>query len=330
MVPVHSAVFVDLDRTLLRSASGPVLQRALVGEGVLSSSPRLPGDRLLYQFYDCVGETVPFIALARAAARVMRGRSVPDTRRAGKAAVAHLMDLVQPYALEALAKHQRAGRRLVLATTSPARSGRSAGRQPRVRRCDRYPVPGRRRSLYRSAGRTVRMGPGKARCSASVGAGARCRPGHQPCVLGQRVRPPVADGCRSPTPAQRRPPAGGCGDSPSVAARVLGPSARGPVHTRTGAVRPDPPLRPPRELSLRSLRHRWARTCPAFWTGAACFQPSQLLRRCRAGPGRRPDGSTRTVHGQARAVRRAGDRPVGTCHRWHSRRSDSASRGADA
>ena len=79
----------------------------------------MPGDFLLYAFYDRFGETVPFIALARAAARIMRGRSAEETRRAGKAAAARLIDLVQPYALEALAEHRRAGRRLVLATTTP-------------------------------------------------------------------------------------------------------------------------------------------------------------------------------------------------------------------
>jgi len=119
MAPAHSAVFVDLDRTLLRGASGPVLQGALMAEGVLTPGRGVPGDFLLYAFYERFGETTPFIALARAAARVMRGRSAEETRRAGKAATAQLIDLVQPYALEVLAEHRRAGRRLVLATTTP-------------------------------------------------------------------------------------------------------------------------------------------------------------------------------------------------------------------
>ena len=41
------------------------------------------------------------MALARAAARLMRGRSADATRRAGKRAVEQLIDLVQPWALEA-------------------------------------------------------------------------------------------------------------------------------------------------------------------------------------------------------------------------------------
>ena len=119
MAPAHSAVFVDLDRTLLRGPSGPILQSALMAEGVLTPGRELPGEHLLYAFYERFGETTPFIALARAAARVMRGRSAEDTRRAGKAAATQLVDLVQPYALEALAEHRRAGRSLVLATTTP-------------------------------------------------------------------------------------------------------------------------------------------------------------------------------------------------------------------
>ncbi len=115
----RGAVFVDLDRTLLRSASGPIFHEAMVAEGVLPEGHRLPGDRLLYGFYDVFGESVPFIALARAAAAIMKGRSTEATRRAAKRAVESLVDLVQPFALETLAEHRRASRPLVLATTSP-------------------------------------------------------------------------------------------------------------------------------------------------------------------------------------------------------------------
>jgi putative phosphoserine phosphatase/1-acylglycerol-3-phosphate O-acyltransferase len=119
MPSAPGAVFVDLDRTLIRSASGPVFHRAMEAEGVLSPGRRLPGDGLLYGFYGRFGESVPFIGLARAAAAVMRGRSAEATRRAGKRAVEPLMDLVQPWALEILAAHQAEGRALVMATTSP-------------------------------------------------------------------------------------------------------------------------------------------------------------------------------------------------------------------
>src|SRR5665213_1666650 len=100
MTDATGAVFVDLDRTLIRSASGPVLQGAMVAEGVLPAGRKLPGERFLYGFYNSFGETVAFMGLARAAARLMKGRSAAAVRRAGAAAVEPLIDLVQPWALE--------------------------------------------------------------------------------------------------------------------------------------------------------------------------------------------------------------------------------------
>jgi putative phosphoserine phosphatase / 1-acylglycerol-3-phosphate O-acyltransferase len=118
-MPASGAVFVDLDRTLIRSASGPVFHQAMEAEGVLPPGRHLPGDGLMYGFYNRFGETVPFIGLARATATVMRNRSAEATRRAGKRAVEALVELVQPWALEVLAAHRAEGRPLVLATTSP-------------------------------------------------------------------------------------------------------------------------------------------------------------------------------------------------------------------
>ena len=119
MSDATGAVFVDLDRTLIGSASGPILQAAMVAEGVLPAGRSLPGERYLYGFYNSFGETVPFMGLARAAARLMKGRSADAVRRAGEAAVDSLIDLVQPWALEALGAHRAEGRLIVLATTSP-------------------------------------------------------------------------------------------------------------------------------------------------------------------------------------------------------------------
>ena len=118
-MPASGAVFVDLDRTLIRSASGPVFHQAMVAEGVLPPGRHLPGDGLMYALYNRFGETIPFIGLARATAAVMRNRSAEATRRAGKRAVEPLVDLVQPWALEILAAHRNEGNLLVLATTSP-------------------------------------------------------------------------------------------------------------------------------------------------------------------------------------------------------------------
>jgi putative phosphoserine phosphatase/1-acylglycerol-3-phosphate O-acyltransferase len=114
------AVFVDLDRTLLRRASGPVLNAALVAEGVVGTDRSLPGERAVYALYDRLGENLPAMALARAAALVARGRSREAVRRAGQRAVPHLAALVSPYAPGILAAFRSAGHRLVLATTTPA------------------------------------------------------------------------------------------------------------------------------------------------------------------------------------------------------------------
>jgi putative phosphoserine phosphatase / 1-acylglycerol-3-phosphate O-acyltransferase len=115
----RGAAFVDLDRTLIRSASGPVLHEAMEAGGVLSPGRHLPGDRLIYGVYNRLGESVASMALARAAARLMRGRPVEATRLAAKRAVAPLIDLVQPYAVQVLDAHRRDGLPIVLATTSP-------------------------------------------------------------------------------------------------------------------------------------------------------------------------------------------------------------------
>ncbi|MHB1775051.1 MAG: HAD-IB family hydrolase [Acidimicrobiales bacterium] len=113
------AAFVDLDRTLLRRASGQVLNAALVAEGVVPAGRSLPGDRFLYALYDRFGENLLAMALARAAALVARGWAQEAVAAAGRRAVAGLAELVAPFAPGALAELRGRGLRLVLATTSP-------------------------------------------------------------------------------------------------------------------------------------------------------------------------------------------------------------------
>ena len=112
-------VFLDLDRTLLRHASGPVLNAALVAEGVVAEGHSLPGQGLLYSLYDRLGENVVSMGLARATARVARGWRQEDVRRAAKRAVEGLGGLLQPFAPQHLAQFRRDGHQLVLATTTP-------------------------------------------------------------------------------------------------------------------------------------------------------------------------------------------------------------------
>ena len=116
----RTAVFVDLDRTLLCHASGQVLNRALVEEGVLPQGRSLPGDKVLYSVNNRLGENLFSMGLVRAAARVARGWSQDQVQEAGRHAVAALSELVAPFAPQRLAAFREEGHLLVLSTTTPA------------------------------------------------------------------------------------------------------------------------------------------------------------------------------------------------------------------
>ncbi len=116
---VKSAVFIDLDRTLLWHASGQVLNHALVEEGVLPEGRSLPGDKVLYAINDRLGENLLSMGLVRAAARVARGWRQEQVQAAGRRAVAALSELVAPFAPQRLAAFRAEGHRLVLSTTTP-------------------------------------------------------------------------------------------------------------------------------------------------------------------------------------------------------------------
>ncbi len=112
------AAFFDLDRTLLKRASGPLITEALVSMGLVS--PRtLVGQDLLYGMFNIVGETLPSIVLARGAALVAKGWSAGEARRAGTQAAERLETLVTPWARGLLDEHRRAGRPVVMTTTTP-------------------------------------------------------------------------------------------------------------------------------------------------------------------------------------------------------------------
>lgn len=114
----RGAAFFDLDRTLLRGASGPLIGQALQAAG-LAPQRGVPGQGMLYQLYDLVGETLPSMALARGAALVARGWSRERVQAAGREAAELLQELVTPYAIPLIEEHKAAGRPVVLATTTP-------------------------------------------------------------------------------------------------------------------------------------------------------------------------------------------------------------------
>jgi putative phosphoserine phosphatase/1-acylglycerol-3-phosphate O-acyltransferase len=113
-----AAAFFDLDRTLLRGASGPVVAAALGKAGVVPNRT-IPGQGLLYKTYDRFGESLPGMALARLAAAAMRGRRRSAVLAAAESATDSLLEMVAPYAIALIDEHHQAGRPVVLATTSP-------------------------------------------------------------------------------------------------------------------------------------------------------------------------------------------------------------------
>ena len=115
---MRGAAIFDLDRTLLRGASGPVLSNALRHEGVVSERS-IPGEGLVYRLFDLVGETRPSMLLTRQAARFARGWHRDRVPAAGETAADELADAVQPFARPLIDDHRAAGRALVLATTTP-------------------------------------------------------------------------------------------------------------------------------------------------------------------------------------------------------------------
>ena len=61
---MRAAAFIDLDRTLLKGASGPIISRALREAGVVGGSS-LPGEDLLYRVFNVFGENLPSMLIAR-------------------------------------------------------------------------------------------------------------------------------------------------------------------------------------------------------------------------------------------------------------------------
>lgn len=115
---MRAAAFFDLDRTLVRGATGPALTEAMRETGVVDRGP-VPGESIVYRVFDLVGETRPTMMLTRQAVRLMKGRRRADVREAGRLAADRLAEVVQPFARGLIEEHRRAGRPVVMATTTP-------------------------------------------------------------------------------------------------------------------------------------------------------------------------------------------------------------------
>src|SRR5438552_8654369 len=112
------AAFFDLDRTLLRKASGPVFTEALVSAGI-APARSVPGIDLVYRANDLLGESAVAMGMARMAANVARGWQPEAVRAASERAAERLAKEIVPYARPLLDEHRKAGRPVVMATTTP-------------------------------------------------------------------------------------------------------------------------------------------------------------------------------------------------------------------
>ncbi len=112
------AAFFDLDRTLLRGASGPFITEALQTAGLVRSI-RVPILDGVYKFYEMFGETLPAMAMARRGIKMADGWAVDAVADAASDAAERIYPLVHPYAHVLIEEHRAAGRPTVLATTTP-------------------------------------------------------------------------------------------------------------------------------------------------------------------------------------------------------------------
>lgn len=115
---MESAAFFDLDRTLLTGASGPMFSTMLKRVGILPDR-NIPGEALVFKFFDIVGETIPSMLATRQMARAASGWDRSLVQEAGRLAAERLVDEVPGFAKALIARHQVEGRRVVMATTSP-------------------------------------------------------------------------------------------------------------------------------------------------------------------------------------------------------------------
>jgi putative phosphoserine phosphatase/1-acylglycerol-3-phosphate O-acyltransferase len=114
----QGAAFFDLDRTLLVGASGPYISEALRHVGVLAGAAN-PLESVLFRLFNTIGETRPAMLLTRQGARMAKGWSIELVKRAADLAAEPLAAAVAPYAKPIFEEHRAAGRKLVIATTTP-------------------------------------------------------------------------------------------------------------------------------------------------------------------------------------------------------------------
>ncbi len=114
----QAAAVFDLDRTLITSSSATVFRKHLAEHG-LGGGHDLPLVDVFTRFYEQFGETWLLMQPARLSSRAAAGWSVETVAGAMQAAAEELATMLLPGAAKAIEEHRAAGRRLVMATTSP-------------------------------------------------------------------------------------------------------------------------------------------------------------------------------------------------------------------
>ena len=125
LILVTSAAVFDLDRTLVLTSSASVYQHHLIEAG-LASERHIPGQGAYEKSYELFGENPLLMQLARFFVRTSAGWPVAEVAKAVEAATPELVEMVPGFARTLLDEHKAAGRKLVLATTSPERRPRLA------------------------------------------------------------------------------------------------------------------------------------------------------------------------------------------------------------
>lgn len=118
MFSMDSAAVFDLDRTLVLGSSATVFQRRLADVG-LGTEHHIPGMSIFQKSYEMFGENPLMMQVARLLVRSAEGWPVESVAIAADAAVDELLHEIPGFAPALLDEHRAAGRKLVLATTSP-------------------------------------------------------------------------------------------------------------------------------------------------------------------------------------------------------------------
>src|SRR5438552_1983873 len=114
---MKQAAFFDLDRTILDGGSGPVITRVLAAHGLVPSwQAALAG--ATFGLYERLGESRLSMELARRAVGRAKGWERVAVEKAAGEAAEELEARLLPRARELIEGHKRAGRPVVLATTT--------------------------------------------------------------------------------------------------------------------------------------------------------------------------------------------------------------------